>query len=128
MYDFQQKAAEQLQQFTQVQKDAAESLQAKTAAAVDGYEKFARYNMAVLTDFVNFGIEQARTATTTQDAAERVSKQIDNASAFAKVIEGRSKEFIDLMSDAASTVSADIEEATKTTKSKVVKAVSKKSA
>ena len=128
MIDFQDRAAEQLQQFSRFQKDTLDSLQARSAAAVDSYEKLSRYNLEVLTDVINFGVEQARVATTTSDAAELVSRQIDNASAFAKVVEGRSKEFVDLMTETATTVSKDFEAATKATKSKVVKAVAKKSA
>jgi hypothetical protein len=93
MIDIQKQFSEQLGQFTQYQKDAVEKLQAKTAAGVDGWEKFARYNLAVMNDV-----------------------------AFAKVVEGRTKEYIDLLSAAASTATEELQEATK---ENVVKAVKK---
>jgi flagellar biosynthesis chaperone FliJ len=104
MIDIQKQFSEQLDQFTQYQKDAVEKLQAKTAAGVDGWEKFARYN------------------TKAAEPEEFFNKQIDNASAFAKVVEGRTKEYIDLLSAAASTATEELQEATK---ENVVKAVKK---
>jgi uncharacterized protein YbjQ (UPF0145 family) len=47
---------------------------------------------------------------------------MDNASAFGKVVEGRTKEYIDLLSAAASTAKEELQEATK---ENVVKAVKK---
>ncbi len=128
MIDFQEKMSEQLQQFTTYQKEALETMQAKGAAAAESYEKFARYNLDVLSDVVNYSVEQTKLATSAQNPEEFFSTQIDAASAFAKVIEGRSKELFGLVTDAATTVSKDIEEATKATKETVVKAVAKKSA
>jgi len=128
MIDFSKKSAEQLQQYTQFQKDAIETLKGKSAAAVDNWEKVARYNLDVMSDLVGYTVEQARAATSTSDAGERMSKQIDNATAFATVVEGRTKEFIDLVTDAATTVSDDLEKATRATRDTVVEPVSKKTA
>ncbi len=107
---------------TQYQKEAVEKLQAKSAAGVDSWEKFARYNLAVMNDVVEFTVEQARLATKAAEPEEFFNTQIDNASAFAKVVEGRTKEYIDLLSAAASTATEELQE----TKENVVKAVSTK--
>ncbi len=125
MIDLQKQFSEQLDQFTQYQKEAVEKLQAKSAAGVDSWEKFARYNLAVMNDVVEFSVEQARLATKAAEPEEFFNKQIDNASAFAKVVEGRTKEYIDLLSAAASTATEELQEATEATKEKVVKAVKK---
>lgn len=122
MIDLQKQFSEQLDQFTQYQKDAVEKMQAKSAAGVDNWEKFARYNLAVMNDVVEFTVEQARLATKASEPEEFFNKQIDNASAFAKVVEGRTKEYIDLLSTAASTATEELQEATK---ENVVKAVKK---
>ena len=121
MIDFQKQFSEQLDQFTQYQKEAVEKLQAKSAAGVDSWEKFARYNLAVMNDVVEFTVEQARLATKAGEPEEFFNTQIDNASAFAKVVEGRTKEYIDLLSAAASTATEELQE----TKENVVKAVKK---
>jgi len=122
MIDMQQKFSEQLSQFSQYQKDAVATLQAKSAPGVDTFEKFARYNLAVMNDMVDFTVEQARLATSTAEPQEYVSKQIDSASAFARVVEGRTKEYIDLLSSTAETVTEEVQEATREA---VVEAVKK---
>jgi hypothetical protein len=122
MIDIQKQFSEQLDQFTQYQKEAIEKLQAKSAASVEGWEKLARYNLALMNDVVDFSVEQARLATKVSEPEEFFNKQMDNVSAFAKVVEGRTKEYIDLLSAAASTATEELQEATK---ENVVKAVKK---
>lgn len=122
MIDLQKQFGEQLDQFAQYQKEAVEKMQAKSAASVDSWEKFARYNLAVMNDVVEFTVGQARLATKVAEPEEFFNKQIDNASAFAKVVEGRTKEYIDLLSAAATTATEELQEATK---ENVVKAVKK---
>jgi hypothetical protein len=121
MIDMQEKISEQLSQFSQYQKDAVASLQAKSVAGVDTFEKFARYNLAVMNDVVDFTVEQARLATSTTEPQEYFSKQIDSASAFARVVEGRTKEYIDLLTNTAETVT----EAQEAAQEVVVEAVKK---
>ena len=122
MIDLQKQFSEQLDQFAQYQKEAVEKMQTKSAAGVDSWEKFARYNLAVMNDVVEFTVGQARLATKAAEPEEFFNKQIDNASAFAKVVEGRTKEYIDLLSAAGSTATEELQEATK---ENVVKAVKK---
>jgi len=122
MIDIQKQFSEQLDQFTQYQKEAIEKLQAKSAASVEGWEKFARYNLALMNDVVDFSVEQARLATKVAEPEEFFNKQMDNVAAFAKVVEGRTKEYIDLLSAAASSATEELQEATK---ENVVKAVKK---
>jgi hypothetical protein len=123
MIDIQKQFSEQLDQFTQYQKEAIEKLQAKSVAGVEGWEKFARYNLALMNDVVDFSVQQARLATKAAEPEEFFNKQMDNVSAFAKVVEGRTKEYIDLLSAAASSATEELQEATK---ENVVKAVSTK--
>jgi len=121
MIDIQEKFSEQISQFSQYQKDAVASLQAKSVAGVDTFEKLSRYNVAVLNDVVDFTVEQARLATSTPEPQEYFSKQIDSATAFARVVEGRTKEYIDLLTNAAETAA----EAQEAAKEAVVEAVKK---
>jgi hypothetical protein len=121
MIDIQEKISEQVSQFSQYQKDALAQWQAKSTTGVDNYEKFARYNLALLGDVVDLTVEQARLATSASEPQDYFSKQIDNASAFAKLVEGRTQEYIDLLTNAAETVTEEVQEARET----VVKAVRK---
>lgn len=100
MIDFQEKFAEQFEQFSQYRKDAVASLQAKGAAGVDGFERLARFNVAVLGDVVNFSVEQARLATTATEPVEYFNKQIESASAFGKIVQARTKECVELLTSA----------------------------
>ena len=113
MIDMQKQFSEQLAQFSQYQKDAVAQLQAKSASGVDTFEKFTRYNLAVMSDVVDFTVEQARLATSTTEPQEYFSKQIDSASAFARVVEGRTKEYIDLLSNAAESATEEVQVATR---------------
>jgi len=122
MIDIQEKFSEQISQFSQYQKDAVAKLQAKSVAGVDTFEKFARYNVAVMNDVVDFTVEQARLATSTTEPQEYFSKHIDSASAFARVVEGRTKEYIELLTSAAETATEEVQEATREA---VVEAVKK---
>ena len=121
MIDIQEKFSEQFEQFSHYQKQAVEKLQARSAAGVDNWEKFARHNLAVIGDWVDFSVEQARLATSATEPEEFFGKQMDNASAFAKVVEGRTKEYIDLLKGTATAASEEIQEATRESVVKPVK-------
>jgi len=122
MIDMQEKFNEQISQFSQYQKDAVAKLQEKSVAGVDTFEKFARYNLAVLNDVVEFTVEQGRLATSTTEPQEYVSKQIDSAAAFARTVEGRTKEYVELLTNTAQTATEEVQEATREA---VVEAVKK---
>ena len=122
MIDFQEVFSAQMKQFSEFQKDAAEKLQARGTANVESWEKFARHNLAVMGDFVDYTVKQAKVATTATEPEEFFGKRFDNITDFAKVLEGRSKEFMDLWTETATAASKEMQEATKKT---VVKAVKK---
>lgn len=122
MIDMQEKFSEQLSQLSQYQKDAVAKVQARSVSGVEIFEKFARYNLAVLGDVVDFTVEQARLATSVNEPQQFFSKQIDNASAFSRVVEGRTQEYIELLTNAAETATEEAQEAARET---VVEAVKK---
>lgn len=122
MIDFQQAFSDQLAQVSQFQKDGVEKLQARSAANVENWEKFARYNLAVMGDFVDYTVSQASLATTVTEPEEFFGKRFENVTAFAKVLEGRTKEYFDLWTETASEAGEEIRKASKKT---VVKAVKK---
>ena len=118
MIDMQEKFTEQFEQFSQYRKDAVASLQARGAAGADSFEKFARLNLAVLGDVVDFTVGQARLVTTAADPAEYMNKQIESTSAFGKVVQSRAREYVELLTNAA-------EKAAEESKEAVVQAVRK---
>lgn len=128
MIDFQEKTAEKLQEYTRFQKDALASMQASGAVAVETYEKLARHNLDVMADFVGFTVDQAKAAASATDTKELVNRQVENVSAFAKVVEAHGKAFVDLVGEAASKVSRDTGSAGKAADGKVSKTAAKKSA
>jgi hypothetical protein len=110
MIDFQEKYSEQFEQFSQYQKDAVASLQARGVAGVDSFEKLARFNLAVLGDAVDFSVEQAQLATTATEPAEYFNKQIDSATAFGKVVQARTQEYVELLTNAAEAAAEEPQE------------------
>lgn len=122
MIDLQQTFSDQLAQISQFQKDAVEKLQARNAANVENWEKFARHNLAVMGDFVDYTVEQAKLATTVTEPEEFFGKRIENITEFTKVLEGRTKEYIGLWTESATAASEEIQKASK---KNVVKAVKK---
>ena len=122
MIDLQQTFSDQLAQISQFQKDAVEKLQARNAANVENWEKFARPHLAVMGDFVDYTVEQAKLATTVTEPEEFFGKRIENITEFAKVLEGRTKEYIGLWTESATAASEEIQKASK---KNVVKAVKK---
>ena len=93
-------------------------MQAKGAASVESFEKLARFNLAVLTDVVDFSVEQAKLATTQVEPADYFNKQIESASAFGEVVQARTQEYVEMLTSAA-------EAAVEETKEVVVEAVKK---
>ena len=80
------------------------------------------FNLAVMGDFVDYTVEQAKLATTVTEPEEFFGKRIENITEFAKVLEGRTKEYIGLWTESATAASEEIQKASK---KNVVKAVKK---
>ena len=125
MIDIQEKFSEQFEQFSQYQKDAVTSLQARSAAGVDSFEKLARFNLAVLGDVVDFSVGQARLATTATEPVEYFNKQIESASAFGQLVQERAQEYVELLTAAAEEATKDAEEVVAKAEEVVAKAVKK---
>ncbi len=110
MIDIQEKLTEQLDQFTQLQKEALTTLQEKGTKAADSFEKMVRFNQRVLGDVADFAVGQAKLVAAASDPKELVAQQIDSASQLAKLIETRTGEYIELVTGAAEKVQEEISE------------------
>jgi phasin family protein len=83
--------------FTSFQKEAIEPLRAATSVAADTFERLARQNYAVLGDYINFAVEQARLPAKTTNYGEFVAKQLETARAFGEQAVRRSQEYVEIV-------------------------------
>ncbi len=85
-------------QFTSFQKEALEPIRAANGMAADAFERLSRQNYAVLGDYINFAVEQARLPTQTADYSQYLAKQMEHARTFGEQLVRRSQEYVDIMS------------------------------
>ncbi|MEO8225219.1 MAG: phasin family protein [Gammaproteobacteria bacterium] len=83
--------------FTAFQKEALEPIMAANTVAADAFERLSRQNYAVLGDYLNFAVEQARLPTQTTDYSQFVAKQMEHARIFGEQIARRSQEYVEIM-------------------------------
>ncbi len=83
--------------FTAFQKEALEPILAANTVAADAFERLSRQNYAVLGDYLNFAVEQARLPTQTTDYTQFLAKQMEHARVFGEQIARRSQEYVEIM-------------------------------
>ena len=84
--------------FTGFQKEALEPVLAATGVAADAFERLSRQNYAVLGDYINFAVEQARLPTQASDYTQFLAKQMEHARIFGEQLVRRSQEYVEIMS------------------------------
>ncbi len=84
--------------FPGFQKEALEPMMAANAVATDAFERLSRQNYAVLGDYINFAVEQARLSTQASDYAQLLAKQTEHARTFGEQLVRRSQEYVEIMS------------------------------
>ena len=84
--------------FTGFQKEALEPMRAANGAAADAFERLSRQNYAVLGDYINFAVEQARLPVQTADYTQYLAKQMEHARTFGEQLVRRSQEYVEIMS------------------------------
>ena len=84
--------------FIGFQKEALEPVRAANGFAVDAFERLSRQNYAVIGDYINFAVEQARLPTQTADYTQYLAKQMETARLFGDQLVRRSQEYMDIMS------------------------------
>jgi phasin family protein len=104
--------------FNGFQKEALEPMLAANAVAADAFERLSRQNYAVLGDFINFAVEQARLPTQATDYTQFLAKQTEHARTFGEQIVRRSQEYVEIMSAFQSKAQATAQAATPAMKSK----------
>ena len=84
--------------FTGFQKEALEPMLAANGVAADAFERLSRQNYAVLGDYINFAVEQARLPTQASDYTQFLAKQMEHARTFGEQLVRRSQEYVEIMS------------------------------
>jgi len=88
----------QFANFLGFQAEALEPLRAANGMAADAFERLSRQNYAVLGDYLNFAVEQARLPTQTADYTQYLARQMEHARLFGDQLARRSQEYMDILS------------------------------
>ncbi len=83
--------------FLGMQKEALEPLRAANSMAADAFERLSRQTYAVLGDYVNFAVEQARLPAQAADYTQYVARQMEHTRLFGDQLVRRSQEYLDLV-------------------------------
>lgn len=98
---------DQFTQYISFQREALEPFRAFTGVAAQTFERLARQNYAVLGDYIEFAVEQAKLPTQVTDINDYVGKQISHTRAFGEKIAKRAQQYAEIArtaQDAAATV------------------------
>jgi hypothetical protein len=76
------------------------------------FDRLGRYQYAVAGDYLNWTLAQTKAAVATQTPAEFVSKQVELATALGERLRARAQEFVTLATEAQTSFSQGVSEAT----------------
>lgn len=93
---------DQFQKYVASQTEALEPVRAFNSIAVETFERIARQNYAVLGDYLNFAVDQARVTTKATDVNEYFARQLESTRAFGEQLVRRSQEYLEIASAATS--------------------------
>jgi hypothetical protein len=88
---------DQFANFLGFQKEALEPMRAANGMAADAFERLSRQNYAVLGDYINFAVEQARLPTQTTDYTQYLARQMETARLFGDQLVRRSQEYMEIL-------------------------------
>lgn len=101
---------DQFLKYVEFQREAFEPFRAFGDVAAQTFERLARQNYAVLGDYIEFAVEQAKLPTQVADLNDYVGKQIANTRAFGEKLARRTQEYAEIArtaQEAAGTVVAE---------------------
>jgi hypothetical protein len=84
---------EQFAKIAAIQAEATEPFKAFGSLAAETFEKLARQNYAVLGDYVEFAVAQAKLPGQVKDGNDYVGRQIESTRSFGETIAARFQEF-----------------------------------
>jgi phasin family protein len=89
-------ANDQFQKYVDFQREALEPMRAFGGIAAETFERIARQNYAVIGDYVEFAVEQAKLSTQVTDVNDYIGKQIERSRAFGEQLVKRTQEYADI--------------------------------
>ena len=107
------KINEQFEKFASLNNEAFAPFRAFGDVAAETFEKLARQNYAVLGDYVEFAVNQAKLPANAKDFNEFVGQQIDANRAFGEKIAARAEEYAEIVrtaQDKTQEVTAEVQE------------------
>jgi hypothetical protein len=78
------------------QKEALEPLRAFNGVAVEAFERLSQQNYAVLGDYINFAVDQARLPNNVANYGEFLARQIESTRAFGEQLVRRTQEYVEI--------------------------------
>ncbi|MCK6370413.1 MAG: phasin family protein [Gammaproteobacteria bacterium] len=87
---------DQFQKYIDFQREAFEPFRAFSDIAAQTFERIARQNYAVLGDYIEFAVEQARLPAQVADMNDYVGKQIAQTRALGEKIAKRTQEYAEI--------------------------------
>lgn len=101
---------EQIQKYIDFQREAFEPFRAFGDVAAQTFERIARQNYAVLGDYIEFAVDQAKLPSQVADVNDYLGKQMAHTRAFGEKLARRSQEYAEIAraaQDATAVVVAD---------------------
>ncbi len=89
---------EQISKVLDAQKEALEPFRAMGGMAAEAFERVARQNYAVLGDWLEFAVSQARLPGQAVDATDYFTRQVQSAQAFGEKLATRGQEYVAIAS------------------------------
>jgi phasin family protein len=87
---------DQFQKYIDFQREAFEPVRAFGGIAAETFERIARQNYAVLGDYVEFAVEQAKLPSQAADINDYFGKQIERTRSFGEQLVKRAREYADI--------------------------------
>lgn len=87
---------DQIQKYIDLQREAFEPFRALTDVAAQTFERLARQNYAVLGDYLEFAVDQAKLPGQVTDINDFIGKQIASTRAFGEKLVRRTQEYAEI--------------------------------
>lgn len=87
---------EQIQKYIDFQREAFEPFRAFGDVAAQTFERIARQNYAVLGDYIEFAVDQAKLPSQVADVNDYLGKQMAHTRAFGEKLARRSQEYAEI--------------------------------
>lgn len=85
-----------LEQFSELQKQGLEPVRDFTVFAVEAFEKIARQNYALAGDVLDFAVSQAKLPVDISEPKDLFERQVASNKAFAELLTDRANEYVEL--------------------------------